>query len=72
MNHAETEIDRRMQDDEGFLAALRDARLDALRRHSNAGVPVVVWQNREVTERSANLLLTKHQRQSRSAAGDAA
>ena len=72
MNSPETDIERRMQDEQGFLAALRDARLDALRRHARAGVPVVVWRDGGVTELPAEVLLEEHERRVHPSIGGAA
>ncbi|HMN42389.1 MAG TPA: hypothetical protein PKE29_16220 [Phycisphaerales bacterium] len=65
-------IDRRMQDEPALLAAMRDARTDALRRHASAGIPVVAWRDGKVVELPPDAALAEHLRRKQTKPTDAA
>jgi hypothetical protein len=60
MTPTASDIELRMQDVDALLAAMNEARGDALRRHASAGVPVVVWSDGKVIELPPEVALAEH------------
>ena len=73
MNTHDSPITRKMRDQQGLEAALNDGLEDALRRHVQAGVPVVVWRDGKVVELAPEFALAEHLRhkQARQTGADA-
>jgi hypothetical protein len=62
MNTPDSPITRKMRDQQGLETALNDGVEDALRRHVQAGVPVVVWRDGKVVELAPDVALAEHLR----------
>ena len=72
MNTPDSPITRKMRDQQGLEAALNDGVEDALRRHVQAGVPVVVWRDGKVVELPPDIALAEHLRHKQAKQTDAA